>query len=420
MTEPLFQNFLPHVVKSEWADRVVTGAYDALGPAERNDIANNKPYSYLNVTRSPGDDPEANLGTEELLALGRSSLDFLLEAEVFETADEPGLVVYRLTLDGHSQVGVVGLMPVEAAVDGRIRKHEDVRPARAELLARHLEVVGAASSPVALTHKTDEHLDAVIGAVTTGEPTLSTNAGNVEQEVWLLDSATSDRLQQLLQNKTFYITDGHHRFAAAAVAAGRHDKGSPFHRVLVVSFPSDELRVLPFHRRVAHRADLVVDDLLERLAQLGELRPLSGIDDAPPPPGETSVYVANTWYRLVLPKRGETAGVDGNSGSTGISALQNRVSGLDVSVLQDSILDPIFGISEPNADPNIEYVADPIGIDELVRRCDRDGGVAFILAATSISDIMNVADSNGLMPPKSSYFDPKPRSGLFLRILDER
>ena len=405
MTEPLFQNFVPHIVKSEWADRVVTGAYDAVGPAERNDIANNRPYSYLNVTRSPGDDPEKDLSTEELLALGRSSLEFLLEAEVFSAAAEPGLVVYRLTLDGHSQVGVVGLMPVEAAVDGRIRKHEDVRPARAELLARHLEVVGAASSPVALTHETDSALDELISAIAAREPTLSTEAGNVGQEVWLLDSATSKQLQTLLQNKTFYITDGHHRFAAAAVAAGRHETGSPFHRVLVVSFPSEELRVLPFHRRVAHRADMVVDDLLEELRQLGELRPLSGIEEAHPPIGQISIYLANSWHRLVLPKP--------LVGEQGVSLL-------DVSVLQDAILDPIFGISDPNADPNIEYIADPIGIDELVRRCDSDGGVAFILAATTIDDIMTVADSNGLMPPKSSYFDPKPRSGLFLRILEER
>lgn len=403
MTEPLFQNFVPHVVKSEWADRVVTGAYDAIGPVERNDIANNQPYSYLNVTRSPGDDPDAGLSTDELLALGSSSLQFLLDAEVFEAASEPGLVVYRLTLGGHSQVGVVGLMPVEAAVDGRIRKHEDVRPARAELLARHLEVVGAASSPVALTHETDEHLDEVIAGVVASAPTLSTSAGNVDQEVWLPGKATSARLQELLQNKTFYITDGHHRFAAAAVAAGRHEAGSAFHRVLVVSFPSDELRVLPFHRRVAHRADLVVDDLLQQLAEVGEIRPLDGIDEAHPVAGEVSIYVASSWHRLVLP-------------SPDLSTVAN----LDVSVLQDAILDPIFGISEPNADPNIEYIADPIGIEELVRRCDIDGGVAFILSATSINDIMTVADSNGLMPPKSSYFDPKPRSGLFLRMLDER
>lgn len=403
MTEPLFQNFFPHLVKADWADRVVTGAYDAVGPAERHDIANNHPYSYLNVTRSPGDDPDAELTTEELLALGKLSLDFLLDAEVFQAPDEPGLVVYRLTLDGHSQVGVVGLMPVEAAVDGRIRKHEDVRPARAELLARHLEVVGAASSPVALTHETDPILDRVIDAIVDTEPTLSTTAGNVGQDVWVLGTDKSNDLQELLQNKTYYITDGHHRFAAAGVAASRHETGSPYHRVLVVSFPSDELRVLPFHRRVAHRNDMVVDDLLDALREIGNLRELAGIDEARPPVGQVSVYIANSWHRLTLPDLGS-----------------DTMSRLDVSELQNSVLDPIFGISEPNADPAIEYIADPIGIDELVRRCDADGGVAFILSATTIEDIMTVADSNGLMPPKSSYFDPKPRSGLFLRVLEER
>lgn len=403
MTEPLFQNFFPHVVKAEWADRVVTGAYDAVGPAERHDIANNQPYSYLNVTRSPGDNPEKELTTDELLTLGRSSLDFLFDAEVFQAPDGPGLVVYRLTLDGHSQVGVVGLMPVEAAVDGRIRKHEDVRPARAELLARHLEVVGAASSPVALTHETDPMLDGVVAGIVETAPTLSTTAGNVGQDVWVLDGDQSSELQRLLQNKTFYITDGHHRFAAAGVAAGRHETGSPYHRVLVVSFPSDELRVLPFHRRVAHRNEMIVDDLLDELRKIGDLRPLAGIDEAHPLDGEVSVYVANSWHRFTLPGLGT-----------------DTVSRLDVSELQNAVLDPIFGISEPNADPAIEYIADPIGIEELVRRCDVDGGVAFILSATTIEQIMTVADSNGLMPPKSSYFDPKPRSGIFLRVLEER
>lgn len=407
MTEPLFQGFLPHVVTAEWADRVITGAYDALSPTQRSAIANSEPYSYLNVTRSPGDDPDRELSAEELLAMGRDSLQTLRDAQVFAAPDEPGLVVYRLTLGDHQQVGVVGLMPVEAALDGRIRKHEDVRPARTELLARHLEVVGAASSPVALTHQSDANLNSVVDRVVANPPALATGAGNVGQEVWILDAATSGQLQDLLQNKTFYITDGHHRFAAAAVAAGRHETGSAFHRVLVASFPSEQLRVLPFHRRVAHRNDMTVDDLLAALGQVGEIRPLSGIDQAPPPPGEVSIYLANSWHRLTL--------------SNGDQSQHNdAVSGLDVSVLQDAILDPILGISEPNADPAIEYVADPVGIDELVRRCDVDGGVAFILAATTIEDIMTVADSNGLMPPKSSYFDPKPRSGVFLRLLEER
>ncbi len=402
MTEPLFQNFSPRIVTSDWADRVITGAYNAMTPADRHRVAEDNPYSYLNVTRSPGDDPVDQHQIEDLLALGKQSLQQLFDVEAFADGEE-GLLLYRLTLGSHSQTGIVGLMPIEAAHDGRIRKHEDVRPARAELLARHLEVVGAASSPVALAHRTDPQLEDKIQSLTDAPPTLQTSAGGVDQTVWKVGPTESATLRDLLQNRTFYITDGHHRFAAAAVAAGRHEAGSPYHRVLVVSFPTESMRVLPFHRRVSHLNGMTPAQVLERLTQVGQLTPLAaGIDSARPSSSAVSVYVDGGWHRLDL---GESDGPP--------------LARLGVSVLQNTVLEPILGITEPNADPTIEFVADPVGIEELVRRCDADGGIAFIVPATTIDEIMTVADSNGLMPPKSSYFDPKPRSGIFLRVLED-
>lgn len=403
MTRPLFGDFFPHIVRPVWAEQVITGAYDAVSPSERQRLTTENPYNYLNVTRSPGDNPGGGDDIEGLLANGRASLNQLFEVDAFEPPTHAGLLIYRLRLGDHSQTGIVGLMPVEALQDGRIRKHEGVRPARADLLARHLEVVGAASSPVALSHRPNLAMHKLISEIEATPPNLDVDAGGVHQTVWRTTQAQSDRLRELFEGETLYITDGHHRSAATEVAAARNGSESPYGSILAVSFPAEQLRVLPFHRRVSHTNDLSPQQLVARIGDIAKLHELSeSANKRPANPGEVTLYHDHAWYSIVLPE----GGVD-------------PVSKLDVMVLQDKIMSPILGIADQSADPALEFVADPVGIDELVRRCDDDGGVAFVVAATSVEEIMEVADSHELMPPKSSYFNPKPRSGVFLRLLSD-
>ncbi|MEE9416494.1 MAG: DUF1015 family protein, partial [Acidimicrobiales bacterium] len=313
----------------------------------------------------------------------------------------PSLLIYRLRLGDHSQTGVVGLMPVEALSDGRIRKHEGVRPSRTELLARHLEVVGAASSPVALSHRPNVAMHQLISEIESTPPSLDVDAGGVHQTVWRTTLAQGDQLRELFAGEILYITDGHHRSAATEVAAARNGTTTPFGSMLAVSFPAEQLRVLPFHRRIAHSNGLTSQELISAIGKVAEVSELrEGSNKRPVNPGEVTLYVDHHWHLVSLP--------DGRT---------DPVSKLDVTMLQELILRPILGIVEQNSDPALEFVADPVGIDELVRRCDIDGGVAFVVAATSVEQIMEVADSHELMPPKSSYFNPKPRSGVFLRVL---
>ncbi len=398
MTQPLFQSLGAHIVKPDWADRVVSRAYDAMSDAERDEIARNNPWSYLNVTRSPADSAATDAEIQALLTSCGAALERLFEAEVYDPPPTEGLLIYRLALEHHAQTGIVGMMPTEATHDGRIRKHENILPARAELLAQHLEAVGAASSPVALAHVSTPMLTAMINEITATEPALTTSAGAVEQTLWRTTEAQTVALQAELQSLTLYITDGHHRFGAAAVAASKNP-GSPHSRVLSVSFPADEQRILAFHRRVRHTNGLSPAELVEALGAVGSITTLVDTPSGHPRPsasGEATVYLDRTWYRFALPEDPTFS------------------PAIDAELLQAKVLAPILGITDPNGDDAIEYLADPVGIAELVERCDRDQGVAFVMHPTTIEQIIAVADSQGLMPPKSSYFEPKPRSGLFV------
>ena len=402
MTQPLFQSLAAHIVKPEWADRVVSRAYDAMSHAERDEIAKSNPWSYLNVTRSPADSAATDPEIEALLSSCGDALDRLFQDEVYEAPPGEGLLIYRLALPHHTQTGIVGLMPTEATHDGRIRKHENILPARAELLARHLEAVGAASSPVALAHRPTPAITEMVAEITATEPALSTSAGGVEQTLWRTTDAQTAALQAALQSLTLYITDGHHRFGAAAVAASK-EPGSPHSRVLSVSFPSDEQRILAFHRRVRHTNGHSPAELIAALGAVGDITQLADAPDGHPRPngtGEATVYLDNTWYRFSFHSDPE---ID---------------PAIDAEVLQVKVLDPILGIIDPNGDDDVEYLADPVGVAELVTRCDADNGVAFVLHPTTIEQIIAVADSQGLMPPKSSYFEPKPRSGLFVHRIE--
>lgn len=406
----MIRPFGSRLVEPEWAVRVVSGAYDALSPSERRRLSEANPDSYFNVTRSPDDLlPGESVPLNDLLMRGRESLDRLLAQGAFQEADEPSLYVYRLETPEHSQIGVVGLVPVDGYRDGRILAHEAVRNERVDVLASHLEIVGAVSSPVALAVRRNEAVDVALDRIVEREPDLRSEppAGDIVQSVWRVGGTEATDLAALFGDATLYVTDGHHRLAAAIEAADRAEQrlGSvpdELRWALGAVFPSDQLRILAFHRRLDGS---LAGDAMARLAEVGKLHEPRDVaaDDLesvrPTEPGEFAVYHGGQWSRFDL----------------GDMSAGTALDRLDVARLQDEVLGPTFGVEAD--DPLLEYIADPVGLGELVNRCDADGGVAFVLRPTTISELMAVADEASLMPPKSSYFAPKPRSGLFLRLL---
>jgi uncharacterized protein (DUF1015 family) len=395
------------VVDPKWADRVTTGPYDAYTAAERVAIAESNPYSFLNVTRSQEDVPaEWHNDVDWLIGQCAESMQRIYDAGAYRSHDEPSLFLYRLEVDDHVQTGVMGLVPVTEPGDRRVLRHEAVRPGRADLLTRHLLEVGMSSSPISLTYRTDDVLDAAIATGCADEPVLEADGDGIHQTVWALSGEAADALIVAMGDRSLYVTDGHHRLAAAVEALHRNpgiDGSHPLQWTQAVLFPDAEMQVLAAHRRVGDRTGRSVEDLIAALSTVGHLMPCTGVAEARPDgPGAVGIYVAGRWFSMDLPAASGDRAVDR----------------LDVSRLQDSILAPVLAITDPGSDPMIDYVPEPVGIDSLVERCDADQWIGFVLHPTSVAEMMAVADENGLMPPKSSYFEPKPRSGVFVRRLD--
>ncbi|MEO0493193.1 MAG: DUF1015 family protein [Actinomycetota bacterium] len=398
----LFEPFAGWLIRPEWAARVIAGAYDAKSPAQRREIVENNPYSYLGVTRSSedlaiGDDADE----AELLRRGASTLTTILDADAFEPTGHAALYAYRLTYARHAQLGVVGALAVEGFADGRVLTHENVRPNRAKLLSGHLQEVGATSSPIALTHRPDPGVAAILAAATEREPAVHHIVEEVLHEVWILDEHESVAVAELLADDPVYVTDGHHRSAAAI--AGSMDRDEPeFQRTLSVLFPSDALRVEAFHRRIPDTIGRDPGALEVLLAEAGDLTEVGTLEEArPQEPREVGVYHRGNWWKLVLPE----------------PVTESPVGRLDVELLRTTVIRDLLGVDELQPDSGADYVPAPNGIDEVVRRCDEDGRIGFLMYATSIEELMAVADAKELMPPKSSYVAPKPRSGIFLRVL---
>jgi uncharacterized protein (DUF1015 family) len=389
--------FPARIVRAEWAEHVVSPMHDALSREERAAILAERPNSWLHVSRTPDDavngqevDPEA-LDEENAAALDR-----LLDAGLFEEFPEPALYVYRLRTDDHEQTGIVGEVPPQAFVDGRVLGHEGVQPERVDALGLHLARLGARSTLVALMFRADDDIRKIVDATTDGAPLRRFETGDLEQTVWRIDDAESiERIRERLDDQPLYITDGHHRAMASVElweAAGRPEGAG----VPAVLFPEDALRMLAFHRRVVGPLPMTVDDLLSRLRERltveeGKTQPIER--------GVFGLYVSGRWYRLT-PERGETA--------VGVESL-------DVSRLHREVLEPIFGFGE-SGDPSLEFVSDAVPIEELTRRVDEDGGAAFTLMPPTFDQFVEVADRHEQMPAKATYFDPKPQSGLFLRL----
>ena len=399
------------VVDPDWADRVISGPYDAYTPTQRAATAAQNPYSFLHVTRSQEDlPPEQRDDIDGLIAYCAESMRRLYDAGAYRCHDEPTLFLYRMGIDTpagrHTQTGIMGLVPVTEDGDRRVLRHEAVRPDRTDLLARHLLAVGCSSSPISLTFRSDDDLRAVIDRCCEQAPVLASHHEGVDQTVWAVGGDDAMALIEAFGRRTLYVTDGHHRLAAAVDARSRFPErpdDSPLEWIQAVLFADEQLLVLPFHRRVGDRAGRRIDELVEALGACGTLTPVDGADAArPQATGSVGVYLAGGWFSLDLPA----------------AAGGRAVDALDVSRLQDGVLRPVFGVTDPGSDPMIDYVPDPVGIEALAKRCDEDGRVGFVLHHTSVAELMDVADDGDLMPPKSSYFEPKPRSGLFVRRLD--
>lgn len=411
---PHIKPFDGYLIKEERARTVVSPAYDSVSAEQRRKFADENPENFINTMRLQEDFPaDAQPTQDQLLDGNKQSLQALLEGGSFNPIDTPSMFVYQLGNGDHIQTGLVCEVAVEEYENGALKKHENTRAAKEDLLANYQEVVGASSSPICLTYPQHQEIDKVISGITQTPANLDfTTEDGERQKVWCVsDEIQIRQLCTLFSSiESTYLTDGHHRAASGRRYAeimraktGTNTGDEPFNQLLIALFPDNQLNLLPFHRCVSGTNNLSAEQIAGALEDNFEVQKLDGQQEFESSKhGEFGMLIGGVWYQLNV----KTACLD----------QANPVGSLDVSILQDLILEPVLGIADMRDDPRLGYVAGISGMHGIQQTVNDGWDIVFVCYATSIKQLMEVADASALMPPKSTYFDPKPRSGIFIRL----
>lgn len=393
---------------------VAAPPYDVMSEREARALVEGRPWSFLHISRPEVDLPE---GTDpyspEVYAKARDNLDRMLAQGVLIRDPEPCYYLYQLCMGEHVQTGLVAAASVAAYDQSRIKKHEHTRPVKEDDRVRQIEALNAQTGPVLLAYPSRSSIDQTLAAGTQPPPEVEISRDGVRHRLWVLrDRAIQDQLTADFETlPALYVADGHHRSAAASrVAATRRaanprpNGGEAYESFLAVIFPHTQMQILDYNRVVRDLNGLDAAALLQRITVAFRVEP-SPTPVKPGHPAEVGMYLKGRWYRLRLdPQR---------------IPQNDPVARLDVSLLQDHLIAPILGIADPRRDERIDFVGGIRGLAGLEARVDREPqGVGFSLFPTRMEDLMAVADSGEVMPPKSTWFEPKLADGLVSHVLD--
>jgi uncharacterized protein (DUF1015 family) len=402
--------------RADLAAKIPSLPYDVLDSAEARELAQDDPDTFLHVVKAEIDlDPAIDVHDDRVYARARKNFGDMIAAGKLVRDARPAYYLYRQRMGSHVQTGVVGAAAVDDYLEGRIKRHEHTRPDKEDDRTRHADAIGAHAGPVFLAYRARRDMDTLVDEASRRTPDVDFVADDgVGHALWVVeDPDTLARVEAGFREiPATYIADGHHRAASyARVATSRRARAGcatgdePFNRFLAVHFPASQLRILAYNRLVRDLNGLDPKRLLQRLAE-------AGFDVTEPWPakfpsraGTFGMYVDRVW-RLLVPR-------------PGLVATDDPVDRLDVSLLQDRVLGPIFGIGDPRTDGRIAFVGGIRGLDEPARRVDAgEHAAAFIMFPTALEDVMRVADAGAVMPPKSTWFEPKLRSGMVVHLID--
>jgi uncharacterized protein (DUF1015 family) len=395
------------------AQEVIAPPYDVLNTAEARVLAEGRPWSFLHISKPEIDLPE---GTDpyaaEVYAKAAENLQRMLAAGVLKQDEQPGYYAYRLIMGAHVQTGIVAAASVADYDTNRIRKHEFTRPDKEDDRVRQVEALNGQTGPVLLAYPHAPEVDAILAAATQNAPDADAIAETgVRHTLWaIFDDASVARLTALFDAMpALYIADGHHRSAAASrVCAARkaanpgHTGAEPYNYFLSVIFPDHQMKILDYNRVIKDLNGLTEAEFLQRVAENFTLEDSAG-PVSPAQPREFGLYLNGRWRKLHVHP----------------SLVPNDpVARLDVSLLQNHLIAPILGIDDPRRDKRIDFVGGIRGLAELEKRVDSgEMALAFSLHATHMEHLMAVADANQVMPPKSTWFEPKLADGMASHIL---
>ena len=379
--------------------------YDVIYDSEVRSIFATNPLSFLHVTRAEGEFPEGEtVFAVTVNAKARANFDKLLADGVLKQDEEPSIFVYRLTEGDHSQTGVVACCSVDEYDQGLIRKHEKIRPDKVKDRTDNILAVGAQTGLIFLAFRNTDEIRTILADVVRTSPQYDfTSSDGVRQTVWRAENSLVDAFASVPE---LYIADGHHRAESAKLTRDVSRDRNPSHTgeeeynfVMAGIFPAEDLRILPYNRVVHDLNGQSVDELLSTLgesfivAEAGEKTPTEH--------GTFCMYVGGKWYKLTF--------------NVQFFREPDAIERLDVSVLQQYVLTPILGVGDPRTDTRITFVGGGRGTSELERLVgEREDAVAFSMFATTMDELFAVADMNEIMPPKSTWFEPKLKDGLLV------
>jgi len=398
------------------AEAVASPPYDVLNSEEARRLAEGNPNSFLHVIKpeiglAPGIDPQ----DESVYVKGAENLRAMIHDGRMVRDEAPAYYIYRLVMDGVAQTGILGAAAVQDYLDGRIKKHEFTRPDKEQDRIRLNDALDATPGPIFLTYRSLPELNAVVNGQVDRPPDVDFVAPDgVSHTLWKVDDpAICETVESLFGSiRETYVADGHHRSAAAAklcaeraAAIDEPSGDEPCFYFMVVHFPSDQLRVLDYNRVVKDLNGLDPETLVARIEEVGFHVKPGWRKRKPLHRGSFGMYVAGQWFLLTAKPE--------------IIPENDVVDRLDVSILTRCLLQPVLGIGDLRTDKRIDFVGGIRGMDELEGRVDSgNDAVAFSLWPTSLDEVMSVADAELVMPPKSTWFEPKLRSGLVVQLLD--
>jgi len=399
----------------ELAEKVASPPYDVLNSEEAREMAKDNPSSFLHINKPEIDLPKGtNVYSQEVYQKGAENLKRFICNGILNQDEKACFYVYRQIMGDHSQIGLVAGASVEEYKNNLIKKHELTRADKEDDRVAHMTHLNAQVGPVFLTYKAQTEIDELVCKIVTRTPENDfTAADGIRHTLWVVDDDTeiekiNDEFKKL---DALYVADGHHRSASAArfydkkVAEGSHTGDEEYNYFLTVIFPDNQMRIMDYNRVVKDLNGLTPSDFLNKIENDFYVSLIEDKVSKPQKKHNFVMFLENNWYKL--------------QAKPGTFDPDNPVDRLDISILMKNLLSPILGIGDPRKDKRIDFVGGIRGLEGLKKRVDSgEMAVAFGLFPTSIDDLMAIADANEIMPPKSTWFEPKLRSGLVIHLLD--
>lgn len=409
-----FQAYRP---AAGYADKIAALPYDVMNSDEARKQAFGNPYSFLHVDKAEIDLPKTvDIYDEKVYRQAKQNLSKLISAQALVQDSENCFYIYAQTWQGRTQTGLVACASVDEYLDNRIKKHELTRAEKEADRIRHVDTLDANTGPIFLTYRGKKEISDILESwQSSHEPIYDFTADEVQQTVWVIDDAEVIALltQQFAGVDSLYIADGHHRAASAVRVAQMRRAANPGYRgdeefnfFLSVLFPAEELRILDYNRLVADLNGHTSESFLQALAADFTVECVGASAYHPTEKHIFGLYLAGKWYALTA--------------KPGVVDESDPVARLDVSVLQARVIGPLLGIEDPRTDRRIDFVGGIRGLAELEKRVNSgEMTAAFAMYPTTLEDLMAIADAGAVMPPKSTWFEPKLLSGLFIHFLSE-